>query len=852
MTAEYRELAAAEGVATAKSWLWRQALGSARAAVGWTLRREWTGFEPHANAYRPGGPVFRHFITDARYAMRRLRARPTYTALAVLTLALGIGGTAAVFGIARPIMFDALPYAHEREVASFWMAGSWNEQEFMYLRGKFPGFKSVAMYVHRDFTLQSGDESTRLISGAESSAELLDVLGASPTLGHGFQTGDDAQGAAPVALLSYGLWQEMGGAESIIGTRVNIDGTLRTVIGVMPRGFWFPTPGVRAWIPRTINPEGRNGSYALVGQVLPGQDPAQMQSQVSSLTALLKARFEYPEQWDKTKNAFVLPIRDDIVGSMRPALIATIVAMALILLIACTNVAALMLGQVEARASELAVRAALGANRRRLTQPLVVEALIIGVIAAMAGAGLAVAAFRMLAAALPIGAWAESAKFDWTMFAVALGVSIAAALIVVMVPSISLWRRDTHGGLQSMLSRLRTGGVRAGGMRAERALVVVEVALAMLIASSATLLVRSVANLYAINPGIDTRNIAVVDGAASPAIPAPARAAAIEQVVAAMTALPGVESAAASMRIPLRGNSNSFGITIEGRDNAQRTTTFFRVGTRDYLRTMGFKLVDGRMFDQSDQPGAEMSVIINTALAKKYFSGENPIGRVMGGGYNAPQRIIGVVADVAEGNLRDPAAPARYYLASQVPWYGSGMTFVIRTKPGTQPEAILDEARKAIPRVAPGFAVRGTTTMARVMDQAVGPARQVMSLLATLSALALILGAVGIYGVIAHFAARRKRDWAIRVALGLSGARVVSHILSQGAVLVVAGVAIGALLTVAMSRMLSSFLFGVSGADPLAFAGAGVALLVTGLLAAFVPARRAGAVDPALVLREEA
>lgn len=852
---EYREIAAAHGEPAAKSWLWRQALGSLRAMIPWTVWRESTAFEARANAYRPGGPMLKHFFTDARYAARRLRARPTYAILSVLTLALGIGGTAAVFAIARPVLFDPLPYANEREVASFWMSFSWNEQEFTWLRGRIPGFRAVAMYNFRDLNIQGEGDETRLVSGVASSSELFDVLGTKPAIGNTFRPGDDVLGAEPVAVLSYGLWQEMGGQQSIVGTRVTLNGTPRTIIGVMPRGFWFPTPNVRVWVPQQINPNGRNGSYALVGLVQPGKDPDKMEPEVTQLMSMLKGQFQYPVQWDKTKNGFVKSIHEDVVGSMRPALVATMVAMLLILVIACTNVAALMLGQVESRASELAVRAALGANRQRLTQPLVVEALIIGVAAAVTGAAFAVAGFRSLAGALPIGAWAEAAQFDWTLFAVALAISIGASLLVVMIPSASLWRSSAAGGIQSMLSRLRTGGVRAGtgAMRTERTLVVIEMAVAMLIASSATLLVRSVANMYAISPGIDTRNVAVIDAAGTPTVPVAQRNALIEQAVTALRAMPGVEDAAAAMRIPLRGNGNSTSISVVGRDSTQATTTYFRIGTLDYFKTMGIKLIDGRAFDASDQPGPDVSVVINKALAKKYFPDENPIGRMIGGMYATPQRIIGVVDDVAEGTLTAEPAPARYYLWSQVGGgFGTGVTFVIRTARGTRAEAVMDAARRTLARTAPGFGIRGMTTMSNVMDQAVGPARNVMSLLSVLSALALILGAVGIYGVMAHFAARRKRDWAIRVALGLTGSRVVTHILRQGALLVALGVVAGAAATLAMSRLLSSFLFGIKGTDPLAFVGATVALLVTGMIATFVPAYRAGKVDPALVLREEA
>jgi putative ABC transport system permease protein len=852
LAAEYGEHAAADRPA-ARRWLWRQALRSAPALLGWNWWRGWTGFEPRANVYRPGGPMLKSWITDARYAARRLRARPAYTILAVLTLALGIGGTAAVYGIARPVIFNPLPYANADAVGSFWMPFSWTEEEFLSLRGNFPGFRSVALYTQGDVTMREGDAPARLVPGISASAELFDVLGARPLIGRAFQAGEDAQGAEPVAVLSYGLWQELGGSPSVLGKRLLLDGTPRTVVGVMPRGFWFPDPSVRIWLPRPLNPEGRNGNYTLVGLVAPGQDVRNMGAHLRRLTTIMGERFRYDDpQWDKTRNPAVTPLRDALIGSMRPALVATLAAMGLILLIACVNVAALMLGQVEGRATELAVRSALGASQRRLTQQLVVEALLVGLGAAALGAGLAVAAFRVLARALPIGAWGESARFDWTMFGAALAIALAAALLVVLVPSVSLWRGDLRGALSSG----RTGGIQGRGGRLERGLVVAEVALAMLIASGAALLVRSVANLYAIDPGVETRGIGVVDVITSNEMPSAQRKQTIDRVTAALGELPGVRGAAAAMKLPLRGGGNSFDITVEGRpETGEASSTYFRFVTPGWFETMGIGLKDGRTFDQSDRldsaGGTEPVVIINEALAKKYFPGENPIGRRLGGGLRGWVRVVGVVANVAEGSLTDEPAPARYYPAAQVPWFTNGVTFVVRTTRPQDAEALLDDARRTINRVAPELAVQGTTTMARVLDTAVGPARQVMSLLGLLSALALVLGAVGIYGVISHFAARRKRDWAIRVALGLPGPRVVTHIVRQGALLVAVGIAFGAVATAALARLLASFLFGVRAVDPMAFAAASAALLAIGVLAAFVPARRAGTVDPALVLREQ-
>ena len=845
--AEYVERASAGGPAAARRWMWGQALRSMPALVSWSWWRGWTGFEPRADAYRPGDSMLANWLMDVRYAARRLVARPAYAIVAMLTLALGIGGTTAVFGIARPLVFDPLPYANADSVGIFWMARSWTEEEFTYMRDKWAGFRNVAAYRPSDVTLREGDAPTRLLTGISTSAELFDVLGARPHIGRGFQPGDDTQTAEGVVVLSHGLWQELGGTPEVLGSRITLDGTPRTVVGVMPRGFWFPDPSVRIWLARPINPEGRNGSFTMVGHVSPGQDIHSLQAPLARITAALGERFEYPEQWDLTRNPVVTPIRDALLGSMQPALIATFVAMGLILLIACANVAALMLGQIEGRATEMAVRSALGASRRRLVQQVIIESVVLGLGAGLLGAGLAVAGFRVLAQSLPIGAWAESATFDGTMFVAALAIAMVAVMLVVLVPSISLWRGD----LRDALNRSRTGGIQGRGSRLEQGLVVAQVALAMLIASGAALLVRSVSNLYAIDPGIETEGIAIVDLASSPTIPSLDRRRHIEAAATAISELPGVKATAATMKLPLRGGGDSFGITIDGRPDLPQGSTFFRIVTPGYFETMGIKLREGRGFEISDRASSERVVVINRALADKYFPGENPIGRSVGGGFTGSWRIIGVVADAAEGGLTDAPAPARYYLAGQVPWFGSAAVLAIRTTDPDNAAAVLDAARRAVQSAAPQLAVQGTTTMARVFDEAVGPARQIMTLLALLSGLALLLGAIGIYGVISHFVARRKRDWAIRVALGLPGSRVVAYIVRQGLALVLVGILLGAVGTIALSRMLASFLFGVSSVDPVAFAAASGALLAIGVAAALVPAWRAGMVDPAGVLREQ-
>ena len=849
LSAEYAARMLADGRFAAGKWFWRQALASALPLLGWSGRREVTGYIPPANAYRPGGPVLPVFLADARFALRRLRSRPAYAILSVLTLALGVGGTAAIFGLARPILLDPLPYANADRAGMFWMDGSWNEQEFSYLRDKFDGFAQVAGWRPGDVTLKQGDAPLRLLPGIATTGELFDVLGAHAFIGRTLRVGDDLIGAPPVAVISYGLARELGGGNvaSMLGKLLTLNGIERTVVGVMPKGFWYPTPAARIWTPQEIHPERRNGYLTLVGLAKPGADIHKMGPYLARIVQTMAAQFHYAGQWDKTRNPTVTPLRESLLGAMRPASLATLAAMTLILLIACVNVAALMLGQIEGRASEMAVRTALGATRTRLTQQVVVEALLIGVSAAIVGGALAAAGFGLLAHVLPIGAWGESAQFDWTLFAVALVVALGSSLLVVLAPTIALWRGDVHGAI----SRARTGGIVGRGSRLEQGLVVTEVALAMLIASGSALLVRSVLNLYAVNPGVDTGSIAVIDALAGNGTPPETRRS-VEAIVTELAQLPGVTSAAGAMKIPLTGRGNSMGILIPERPDIKDVTTYFRVGTVDYLPTMGVRITKGRNFTTADKvQGPEVAVIINEAMVRRFFPKEDPIGKELEGGWGVKERIIGVAQDVAEGQLTDAPSLTRYYLAGTVPWIVPSATLVVRTKSGTDPAAILEAARKAVQRAAPSFAVSRTTTMARIMDDAVGPARQIMALLSLLAGLALVLSAIGISGVIAHFVSRRKRDWAIRVALGLSSGQVVAHVMRQGLGLAGLGVLFGIAGTLVLSRLLTTLLYGVSTVDPIAFAAASLVLLAIGAGAAFVPARRAGMTDPAFVLRDQ-
>jgi putative ABC transport system permease protein len=790
--------------------------------------------------------MFESWIMDARYAARRLLSRPAYAALAVLTLALAAGGTAAIFSVVRALLLDPLPVAREEQVGVLWFSGSWREQEFLGLRPQFPGFQRMAAYRPEDLTLEVPGSPMRLLPGVAGSAEFFEVLGTPAFLGRTFSPGEDVMGAEPVAVLSHSFWRELGADAAIIGKPLRLGGVARTIVGVMPPGFWFPSPTTQIWTAAQMNPENRSGRYTLLGRIANGQSIEHMDGPLQALAGLLRANFQYPNpQYDKTRNPSIESVREFLVGDVKPSLLATLAAMAVILLIACANVASLMLGQLDARATDIAVRAALGATRQRLVQQLAFESLLIGIGAGTMGAALAVIGFGVLVGALPLGALAESAGLDWTVFWASMAAALVSALLVAVVPGVVLWRGSS---LQAMLSTTRTGGVGSRGGRLESGLVVAQMALAVLLAVGAGLLIRSVANLRGIDPGLIPDGVAVIDATMPGRLTLDERRRAILTMLPAFEAMPGVRSVSAAQKLPLRGSGDNWGITIVGRPPVNATTAF-RMVTPGYFGTLGIPIRRGRDFLPSDREGSEPVVVINEALAARFFPGEEPLGKVLQTFGEPGERIVGIVSDTAEANLTDAPVPARYMLFQQVPIVYNQVSFVLRTE-SIEPASVLLDARSAIGRESSQLAVQQMTTMKNIFDLAIGPTGQVVTLVSLLAGLALVLGAVGVYGVISHHVVRRSREYGIRIALGQHPLLVIRQVVGRGAALVAIGSAIGIALAMGASRLLASLLYGVQPTDPFAMAGAIGLLLVVGMLAAFVPARRASLTDPAVVLRQ--
>jgi predicted permease len=849
LAAEYAERARRRGRIAAQRWVWWQLLASLPALARRAWFRGTTGFEPPAHRLQTGGPMVESWIIDARYSVRRLIGRPTYAALAVLTLAIGAGGTAAIFSVVRALLLDPLPVTREAELDVFWMPGDWTEEEFLHLRSSpVPGFERLAAIRPLDATLAMPGEPLRLVRGVGTTAELFDVLGAAALHGRTFASGEDLPGAEPVAVISHGLWRELGGDIALVGRRLQLGGVSRTIVGVMPPGFWFPSPTTRVWTPMPLSAAHRSGNYAIVGRRTAGLSPAQMAGPLQAIARSLGSRFRYPPAWDKTRAPRLVPLREHLVGDVRAGLLATFGAMTLILLIACVNVTALMLGQVGGRSSELSVRVALGAGRQRLLQQLLIEALVLGAAAGLAGAAFAAGGFRLLVRSLPLGALAESARLDWTVFWAATMVALLAATLTAAIPATVLWRRNLQG---AMAGGARTSGISTRGGRLEGSLVVAQIALAVLLAAGAGLLIRSVANLRDIDPGVRTTGVAVIDVTMPIELDNDQRRRAVLDVLPALQALPAIRGAAATLKLPLRGAGQDWGIGIEGRPDLERSTTYFRIVSRDYFAVMGMPIERGRGFQAGDGERTERVVVINEALAAKYFPGEDPIGRIVHTGFDERgERVVGVVGDALEASLTDGPRPARYMLYEQVPLMWHEAAFVLHADGDAALPAVLHAARTALERAGRQLAIQQTTTMGLVFERALGPPGQLVRLLSLLASLALLLGAVGVYGMISHYVTRRTREYGIRLALGLLPRRVAGQVVWRGVRLVAAGSALGVIAALLLTRLLSSLLYGVRATDALTLAGAVATLFVVGSLAALVPARRAGRIDPSTVLRE--
>jgi predicted permease len=805
-------------------------------------------------------------VRDLRYAVRTLGREPGFALLAILTLGLGIGATTAMFTVVDSVLLRPLPYARpERLVVALHgpeATAPVSPADFFDYRASARSFEGLAAAQAWGATLGSGGRPERL-AGLQVSADLFDVLGVRPLLGRTFVTGEDLDGRHRVVVLSHGLWQRRFGADpAIVGRTMLLDSAPYQIVGVMPERFRFaPFWQTRAemWIPLvlTARQHDRGGrSLRLFGRLKDGVAVAQAQAELTTIAARLER--DHPETNTNVTIA-VRPLLDKVVAGIRGTLLALMAMVTFVLLIACANVANALLARASGRERETAVRVAIGASRARLVRQMLTETLLLAGCGAVVGLALAVAGIDWLLAMLPAGSLPRQGEvaMDLRVFAAGTAATFATGIVTGLLPATSFLRVSGAAAFQDG-GRGATDAGRRKHVR--RTLVASEAALALALLVCAALMGRTLHKLSAVDPGFDVDGVAVatVTLSGTPHAAPAARAPMFDQIARRLATMPGVSGASAINHLPLAGDCWRLGYSIDGRPSpggGEGLSAVYRVVLPAYFEVMKIPLVEGRDFSAADTADSPHVAIVNRALAGRRWPGESPVGRRIHlpgpGGVAEPITVIGVVADARQSGWTEAPDDEIYVAYAQRSGeFGlSSMTFVLRT--AAAPEA----AAAAIPgevalldRTVP---VSDATTMADVASAELWRERMTAQLTWIFAAVALGLAALGVHAVVAYSVARRTREFGVRLALGASRGTVVRLALQEALAPIVAGVAAGLLLSLAASRAIATLLFDVSPLDPIALSGAALVLVATAALAAWLPARRASALDPVAALRRE-
>ena len=798
------------------------------------------------------------FLADLRYGLRLLRRAPGFTVIAICALALGIGANTAIFSTLDAVLLRPLPYEDPDRVMMVYEDASsigfarntpapanyfdWRAQNHV--------FTDMAATRGHSMSL-TGDGSPEQIYGLMVTPNFFSVLGVRPLIGRTF-TDEEDRDAAQVAVISYGLWQRRySGDASVLNRPILLDDARYTVIGVMPRDFVYQDRDRGFWIPINITPAFRatRGSHYLsvVARLKPDATLERASDEMVAIANRLKQ--QYPDE-NRYTGAVVVPIKEALLGNTRIELLVLMAAAGCVLLIACANLASLLLARAVVRKRELAVRAALGAGRGRLIRQMITEGAMLSLAGGTLGLGLSLAGMKILEGLVPLGLPSTARPaVDLRLLGFTLVLSLFTGLLFSIVPAIQAARAS----LNDALKQGGRSGADVRGRATRDALVVLEVAIALVLLTGAGLMIQTMAKLRAVDLGFRADHLLTMRTALGPNYSDKVkRLGYYQRILQQTTALPGVESAAFASTLPFQSIGNTRGFRIEGvaPDLSFSPDALFRCATSTYLQTLGVKLREGRLFDGSETPTSAPVLIINETFARHFWPKEPAIGHRISVDYPNPKwrTVIGVVADVQERGYDLRMKPGIYVPATQMDGWTPDY-LVIRSQ--VSPLALTPAVRRVIAAVDPEQPVSNVQTMDQIIDANVAVREQQMTLLGAFAGLALLLASIGLYGVLAYAVTQRSREIGLRMALGANAANVTRLVIGHGIALTGGGLIIGLMGAWAGTRALKNLLYGVSATDPATFAAVAALLTLVSLAACWIPARRACRVDPIVVLREE-